>query len=125
MMLDLSDDPPRPVPGGDLIQDAAIADQRGVARPAAGPDEEVPDGPLQHGIGREVDGLRYVPSLQRLIEGREAKGRVGADDCSSDGTGDIIRRYAVRHPGLVRPLWTEWNLGIVPNFLRSWQACRG
>lgn len=48
-----------------------------------------------------------------------------ADDCSTDGTGDIIRRYAARHPGLVRPLWTEQNLGIVPNFLRSWQACRG
>ncbi len=48
-----------------------------------------------------------------------------ADDCSTDRTGDIIRRYAAGHPALVRPLWTERNLGIVPNFFRCWYACRG
>ena len=81
MMLDLGDDPPKPVPGGGLILDAAIADQRGVAGPAAGPDEHVLDGPLQHGIGREADGIRSVSSLQRLVERRDdGKGRVGADD---------------------------------------------
>ena len=48
-----------------------------------------------------------------------------ADDCSTDGTIAIVRRYAARHPSRIRPLWTERNLGIVPNFLRTWQACRG
>jgi len=34
VMLDLGDDPSRPVPGSRLIREAAIADQRGVARSA-------------------------------------------------------------------------------------------
>jgi hypothetical protein len=38
------------------------------------------DGPLQDIVGREADGIRQTPSLQRFIEGRESKGRVGADD---------------------------------------------
>jgi hypothetical protein len=76
VMLDLGDHPPRPVPGGGLVLHAAIADQRGVAGPAAGPDEEVLDGPLQHGSGREADGLRPGSSLPRLGEGRDGKGRV-------------------------------------------------
>jgi len=103
MMLDLSDDPPRPVPGGGLILDAPIADQRGVAGPAAGSDEEVLDGPLQHGIGRETDGRRPMPSLQRLGEGREGTGRVGADD---DGLPPGLGPLNDREDGLLPPVRT-------------------
>jgi hypothetical protein len=39
-MLDLGDHPPWPVPGSLLIREAAIADQRGVARSAAGAAED-------------------------------------------------------------------------------------
>jgi hypothetical protein len=80
VVLDLGDAPPRPVPGRGLILEAPVADQRGVARSAAGPDEQVFDAPLQHGVGREADRIRDTPPLQRFIEGRERKGRVGADD---------------------------------------------
>jgi hypothetical protein len=79
-MLHLGDHPARPIPRRGLVLEAAIADQRGVAGSVAGPDEEVLDGLLQHGIGRETDSICHVPWLQRLVEGREGKGRVGADD---------------------------------------------
>ena len=103
VLLDLRDDPPRPVPGGGLILDAPVADQRGVAGPAAGPDEEVLDGPLQHGSGREADGIRYGPSLQRLVEGRDSKGRVGADD---DGLPPGLGPLHDREEGLLPPVST-------------------
>jgi hypothetical protein len=62
VMLNLGDHSSRPVPGGRLIREAPVPDQRRIAGPAAGPDEQIFDGPLQHGIGRE------------------GKGRVGAED---------------------------------------------
>jgi hypothetical protein len=80
VMRNRGDHSSRPVPGGRLIRGAPVPDQRRVAGPAAGPDEQIFDGPLPHGIGREADGLRHVPSLQRLVEGREGTGHVGAED---------------------------------------------
>jgi hypothetical protein len=77
-MLDLGDHPSRPVPGGGLVLEAPIADQRSVARPAAGPREQVLDGPLQDLVGREPDGVGHATLLQRFVEGRDGKGRVGS-----------------------------------------------
>src|SRR5262249_970897 len=37
VMLNLGDHPPRPIPGRGLILEAPVADERGVARAAAGP----------------------------------------------------------------------------------------
>ena len=59
MVLDLGDDPPRPVPGGGLILEAAVSDQGGVAGSAAWPHESVLDGPLQYIVGWEADGIRH------------------------------------------------------------------
>ncbi len=47
------------------------------------------------------------------------------DDCSTDRTPEIIHRYAERHPDIIRPLETDRNLGMLPNFRRCWEACRG
>ncbi len=80
VMLDFGDDSPRPVPGGSLILEAAVADQRGVAGSAAWSGQQVLDGPLQHIISGEADGVRHASPLQRLVEGREGEGRVGSDD---------------------------------------------
>ncbi len=33
------------------------------------------------------------------------------DDCSTDGTSDIVRDYAARHPGIVKPFINKKNLG--------------
>jgi hypothetical protein len=78
-MLNLSDDPPWPVPGSGPILKAPVAHQRGVARPAARPGQKILDGPLQDIVGREADSIRHAPSLQRFVEGGERIGRVGAD----------------------------------------------
>lgn len=32
------------------------------------------------------------------------------DDCSSDGTADIIREYAGKYPNIIRPFYQEKNL---------------
>lgn len=46
------------------------------------------------------------------------------DDCSPDGTGAIIERYAACDPR-IRLLPRERNLGVMANFSRTLQACRG
>jgi hypothetical protein len=80
MLFARGDHPPRPVPGGGLRLEAPVADSRGVAGSAAGPGEQVLDGPLQHIVGREADSVRHTPPLQRLVQGRKGQGRVGSDD---------------------------------------------
>jgi glycosyltransferase involved in cell wall biosynthesis len=46
------------------------------------------------------------------------------DDCSPDGTGAICDEYARRDPR-VRLLPRDRNLGVMANFSRTLQACRG
>lgn len=50
---------------------------------------------------------------------------VVGDDASTDATPSIIADYAARHPGIVRLLPREQNLGMHRNFLQTLQACRG
>jgi hypothetical protein len=51
VVLDLGDHPPAPVPRRGLILEAPVADQRGVARSATRPGEQVLDLPHQDIIG--------------------------------------------------------------------------
>ena len=46
------------------------------------------------------------------------------DDCSPDGTSAICQEFAGRDPR-VRLLPRDRNLGVMPNFSRTLQACRG
>jgi len=119
VMLDLDEDPSRSVPGGGLIGEAAVADPRGMAGPAAGRDEQVLDGPLQHGVGRETDGVCHAPPLQRLVEGRELKGRVGAeDDALPPGPLPIkTGRRTSSHPSA---LWTLPGRSLAARQSPSW-----
>src|SRR2546425_12482595 len=80
MMLDLGDHSSRSVPGGGLVVEAAVPDQRRVARPAAGPSEQIFNGPLQDIIGRQPNRVPHPPAFQRLVEGRQRKGRVRPND---------------------------------------------
>lgn len=50
---------------------------------------------------------------------------VVGDDCSSDGTQEILREYASRFPGIVRPIFQSSNTGGGPNFLAVHAAARG
>src|SRR2546426_9327559 len=70
-MLDLGDHASRSVPGGGLILEAPIADQRRVARSAAGPSEQILDAPLQDVVGREANRVPHSSPFQCLIERSE------------------------------------------------------
>lgn len=48
-----------------------------------------------------------------------------ADDRSTDGTSDIVRRFAREHPDLIRPIINEQNLGGAANFVQLIEAASG
>jgi len=50
---------------------------------------------------------------------------VVADDCSTDGTRDTVREYAVRHPDRIRTFLPERNLGVEGIWLQAARSCRG
>jgi len=80
VMLDLGDHAARAVPGGGLIVEAAVADQRGVARLAARPSEQVPDDPLKDVVGWQANRISHTSSFERLIDRWRGERRVGPDD---------------------------------------------
>lgn len=47
------------------------------------------------------------------------------EDLSTDNTLAICKDYATRYPQIVRVLDSVQNLGVVPNFIRTANACRG
>lgn len=50
---------------------------------------------------------------------------VVADDASCDGTRDVVAEMVEQHPGRIRLLASQPNLGMNRNFERAWSACRG
>lgn len=46
------------------------------------------------------------------------------DDCSNDGTTEIIDQYAAKHPNIKR-LFTEKNMGAIQNVMRGALAAKG
>jgi glycosyltransferase involved in cell wall biosynthesis len=48
-----------------------------------------------------------------------------ADDCSSDGTRELVREYEWRHPGRIRTFLPERNLGVEGIWLAAARRCRG
>lgn len=47
------------------------------------------------------------------------------DDCSTDGTQDIIREYAKKYPNIVKPVFNEKNLGAMPNYYKTIARAKG
>ncbi len=47
------------------------------------------------------------------------------EDCSTDGTREIVFGYANRYPKLIRVVASEKNVGGMNNFQRTFAACRG
>ena len=47
------------------------------------------------------------------------------EDCSIDGTREIVIDYQKRYPQLVRVLLPEINIGAMPNLIATMAACRG
>ena len=48
-----------------------------------------------------------------------------ADDCSTDGTREIVKEFAARHPDYIRAVLNEKNLGGSANFLNAHALARG
>ncbi len=47
------------------------------------------------------------------------------EDCSTDGTRQIVRQYQQRFPDIVRIVSSDQNVGLYANSKRTHQACRG
>ena len=47
------------------------------------------------------------------------------DDASPDNTRAICLKYAEKYPNLVRVMPATQNLGVVPNYIRTLEACEG
>lgn len=47
------------------------------------------------------------------------------DDCSTDGTRDLLREMAAAHPAMIRLLLHERNIGMIANQNAVFEACRG
>jgi glycosyltransferase involved in cell wall biosynthesis len=80
-----------------------------------------------------VDMITYnhAPYIAKAIEGvLEQKANfpfelVIGEDCSTDGTREIVFEYQRKHPGLIRVVASEHNLGATANARQTAQACRG
>jgi hypothetical protein len=73
----------------------------------------------------------HAPYIQRAVEGVLAQRTnfpfelVIGEDCSTDGTREIVHDYQRRYPEAVRVVTCEQNVGMHRNALRTLQACRG
>ena len=47
------------------------------------------------------------------------------EDCSTDGTRQIVFDYQRQYPQAIRVITSEHNVGVHPNALRAYNACRG
>lgn len=47
------------------------------------------------------------------------------DDCSTDGTRNIILEYQKKYPHLIRVIYSESNVGPTKNFYRLYKSCKG
>nr|WP_319493617.1 glycosyltransferase [uncultured Desulfobacter sp.] len=47
------------------------------------------------------------------------------EDCSTDNTRAIIDSYQAKYPDLIRVIGSENNVGMMANFVRTLEACKG
>jgi len=50
---------------------------------------------------------------------------VVGEDCSVDRTRTIVDKYAIKYPAFIKVITSEKNLGAIPNFIRTLNACQG
>jgi glycosyltransferase involved in cell wall biosynthesis len=75
--------------------------------------------------------FNHAPYIRRAIKGvLQQKVRfpielVIGEDCSTDGTQEIVFEYQNKYPDLIRCVSSGNNVGAVKNSVRTMQACRG
>jgi glycosyltransferase involved in cell wall biosynthesis len=47
------------------------------------------------------------------------------EDCSIDGTGDLVFSYQNKYPNIIRVITSDRNVGMMRNFCRVTEACKG
>ena len=47
------------------------------------------------------------------------------EDCSTDSTKEIIYKYKKQHPDKIKVITSETNVGMMQNFIRTLNSCRG
>lgn len=47
------------------------------------------------------------------------------DDCSSDGTRNVIAAYVEKYPGIIKPIYNNENLGLIGNYFNVIEHCSG
>ncbi|MBP7051863.1 MAG: glycosyltransferase [Phycisphaerae bacterium] len=73
----------------------------------------------------------HAPYIRRAIEGvlsqetRFCFELVVGEDRSTDGTGEIVRDYEKKHPGVIRVVTSDANVGMRRNYYRTAGMCRG
>jgi glycosyltransferase involved in cell wall biosynthesis len=73
----------------------------------------------------------HAPYIAKAIEGILQQKTdfpielVIGEDCSTDGTREIVFDFQRRYPDIVRVITSETNVGMMPNGLRTDRACRG
>jgi len=73
----------------------------------------------------------HAPYIRRAIDGILSQRTsfpfelVIGEDCSTDGTREIVAEYANRYPGRVRVVTSNQNVGMHKNARRTFEACRG
>jgi glycosyltransferase involved in cell wall biosynthesis len=73
----------------------------------------------------------HGPYLAEAIEGVIAQKTdfpielIIGEDCSTDNTREIALDYQRRYPHLIRVIYSEKNVGMMGNFRRMLEACRG
>ena len=69
-------------------------------------------------IGRAIDsvlGQKTSFSFELVI----------GEDCSTDGTREIVLKYQKRYPDIIRVVTSKKNVGMHKNSVRTIEACRG
>lgn len=69
-------------------------------------------------IAAAIEGVlnQEVPFQYELVIG---------EDCSTDGTREIVSTYQKNHPEIIRVITSDRNVGMVRNFFRTSRACTG
>ena len=83
-------------------------------------------GPALSVVLPNYNHAEYLPrALDALLsQGRPPDEIIVVDDCSTDGSRDIVAHYAARHPS-IRLLPNETNVGVIPTLSRGLGETRG
>lgn len=73
----------------------------------------------------------HAPFIRKCVEGVLMQKTsfciqlVIAEDCSTDGTREIVKEYADKYPEIIKLIISDENVGVRENSLRADKACNG